>query len=160
MATFDYAADFEAAVKGLAEANEWEVAESDKESAVIEFETEDGDTLGVFITRYDDFVEFTVPSATVFETEDEIPHEASTYLLQRNAELPLGFWCMEVSEDGDMFYSLMHNEMAGPMDDETFADIVTTMLDECEEFEAQWDFGEEEDEEAGEDEEDEEEDEV
>jgi hypothetical protein len=153
MATFDLAADFEAAVKGLAEANEWEVAESDKDLAVIEFETEGGDTMGVFIARYDDFVEFTVPSVSIFESEEEIPHEASTYLLQRNSELPLGFWCMETSDDGAMFYSIMHNEPLGMMDGETFADIVTTMLDECEEFDDEWETGEEEGEDEEEDEE-------
>lgn len=125
---------FEKAIQAFAEANEWEAAELDADKAIFEFEMESGRTQTVYVIPYEDVVEFSVPSAASFESEEDIPHEASTILLQRNSQLKLGFWCMEEIED-EWCYEIMHNESFEELDEENFAEIVEALINECDEFE-------------------------
>ena len=138
MTTFDLSKDFQKALKALATANDWDIEFSEKTTASLEFESEAGDGIPLYIDRYEDEVVFTVSAAPVFKDEAEIPHPASTYLLRRNADLPFGFWCLEESDEGEMFYSLVYVEPLGEMDTERFAQIVDVLVGECEEFDEQW----------------------
>jgi hypothetical protein len=138
MTTFNLSKDFQKALKALATANDWDIEFSGKTTASIEFASEAGEGIPLYVDRYEEQVVFTVSAAPIFKDEKDIPHDASTYLLRRNADLPFGFWCLEESDEGEMFYSLVHAEPLGEMDTEHFADIVDVLMDECEEFDKQW----------------------
>jgi len=138
MTTFDLSKDFQKALKALATANDWDIEFSGKTTGILEFANASGEGIPLYVDLYDEQVVFSVSAAPIFKTEADIPHEASTYLLHRNADLPFGFWCLEESDEGEMFYSLVHAEPLGDMETEHFADVVDVLMDECEEFDKQW----------------------
>ena len=140
---------FKEAIKQFAEENEWAVGEIDKESATLDFETEAGGEYTLYLDYDEDTLNFSVPSATVFENEEDLPGEVSTELLKRNSELDTGFWAIEELEDG-WGYVLYHDQKLPnkdfdlDLDADTFRQIVDDMIEEVEEFDDSWEDAEEE----------------
>lgn len=88
----------------------------------------------VYAIQYGSVVEFSVQSAFVIDSEEEIPHALSTALLQKNSQYKLGAWCVEKISD-KYVYSIMHNCDVQLLDKDNFVQIVTSLITECDEFE-------------------------
>lgn len=130
-------------IRDYAKRLNWNLTELDNDSAVLDFEIESGNDLSVYIDRDEDSIVFSVPSNAMEDEEEDLPDEASTFLLKRNAEIPVGFWALEETEDG-WGYVLYHDQkiIAGNLEQnlnlEAFQKLVTALLEECEEFNDEW----------------------
>ncbi len=118
----------------------WGVEEILDDCATFNLSSESGNEQTLFVTLNEEVIEFDIPSAAVYNSEDEISHELSTDLLKRNAELPVGAWVLEQIDD-QWCYSIMWNtsldELEG-MDEETLSEVVNTLVEECDEFDQTW----------------------
>lgn len=113
----------------------WRIAELDDKHAVLRFNMNSGRVQTLYVVRFETTLEFSVPSAAIFDSEDEIPHVLSTALLERNAEKKYGFWCIE-KLNGRYAYSYMHNAELQLIDSAYFAAVVRALTNECDDFEA------------------------
>jgi hypothetical protein len=113
----------------------WKIAEIDDKHVVLKFNTEGGRTQTLYIIRFDTTLEFSVPSMAAFDSEDNVPHYFSTLLLKRNSQNKIGFWCIEVINNKQVF-SYMHNAELSLMNADYFAKVVRMCVKECDEFEA------------------------
>lgn len=102
--------------------------------AVLGFNMPSGNVQTLYIIRYETTLEFSVPSAAVFDSIDEIPHYLSTMLLKRNAERKIGFWCVE-EISGKQTYSHMYNAEMELINVKYFARLVQILINECDDFE-------------------------
>jgi hypothetical protein len=93
-----------------------------------------GCTQTIFILRYDTTLEFSCPSGLKFDSFNYIPHQLSSFLLKENSKYKIGFWCVE-EIGGRLVFSIMHNAEISLIDLSYFVDIVTTLIDKCDEFE-------------------------
>jgi len=109
----------------------WQIADLNENRALLRFESASGRAQNLLILRYDSTLEFSAPSTTQFESEDQIPNYLSTMLLRRNAENKIGFWCIEML-DGKLTYTYMHNVDLSHINNEHFADAAQFLVRECE----------------------------
>ncbi len=112
----------------------WNIAELTDKKAVLDFEMDSGRTQRLYIIRYDTTLEFSVPSIYHFESTDDIPHFISTILMQKNSTKKIGFWCIEEISD-EQYYSVMHNAEIELMNEDYFAQVVRTLINDCDDFE-------------------------
>lgn len=127
---------FQRTIKDYCNRCGWRIAEIDDSYAKLIFTMPSGQDQALFIVPYQSTLEFSVPSALMVDRLEDIPHELSTKLLQRSSETKIGFWCIE--EIGDNYvYSYMHNAEIQLINLEYFANVVQTLIIECEEFEQQ-----------------------
>lgn len=112
----------------------WEIANKNDEQIILVFEMASGREQFVSIVRYDDILEFTVPTSFESETEEEIPHELSTALMKQNAGMSFGFWAIKKINDKFIF-CIMHNLPFDIITIDYFKTVVTAMYNECEELE-------------------------
>ena len=130
---------FKKVVKDFADTNEWPI-EWDGDLATIEFEAESGNAQTLYIGEGDGVVEFDVPSAAAFDSENAVPDEACKILLKRNVLLPVGAWVLEEIDD-QWCFSVMYNEdleVLNNMEYDELADRVATLVEECDEFDRLW----------------------
>ena len=125
---------FKNAVQTCSAQNGWHVAEITDSMAKLRFTMPTGRVQILYIIKYDSTMEFSVPSAALFDSEEECPGDLSTILLRRNAERKVGFWCIEPIS-GKYGYSCMHNAEIQQIDAAYFARIVRALIEECDEFE-------------------------
>ncbi len=129
-ASFDFKATFEQYSQDAG----FTLAEADERKAVITFTMDSGRPQTLFIIRYDETLEFSVPSMAAFDSEEEIPGGLSTVLLQRNARRKMGFWAVE--EIGEkQVYSVMHNLEIEDLDPDQFSRLTLSLVQECDDFE-------------------------
>jgi len=132
---------FTALVGRMAEDNGWIVSELSEEEAVLEYKLEGDKVCSLYLSMdEDEVVEIAVPSEAVFASEDEIPHEASTALLKRNLQTSAGFWVLDQYED-ELSYTLVHVELLETLEEsdrEELAELISALVEECEEFNGLW----------------------
>ena len=130
-----FSSDFKKAIPALAKENDWKLKDISDDRAVLEFETAGGRVQTLYIIKFANTLEFSVPSAAVFNSVDDIPDHLATRLLQRNNELKVGFWALEEIQ-GKWVFSVMHNEELNRLHSENFGKIVSTLVLECDAFES------------------------
>jgi len=112
----------------------WKLTDLDSKHAKIKFSMQSGRTQNLFIMNYDSVVEFSVPSAAIFDSYDEIPHILSSILLLKNSEYKMGAWSIE--KIGEKFcYSVMHNCELRVLERDSFGRIAVMLIKACDEFE-------------------------
>lgn len=131
---------FKTLIEHLVRDNGWVKSELNEDEAVIEYELEGGSVYSLFFSLQEDVVEIALPSEAVFESEDEIPHEASTMLLRRNMRTEAGFWGLE-EFDNQLCYTLIHVEMLDSLEESSsaeLAELITALVEECDEVNSIW----------------------
>jgi hypothetical protein len=126
--------DFMNFITRMCGVHQWKITESDNEHAVIQFAVNETRSQTLFVFGFDNSLEFSAPSFAAFDSFENVPHLISTTLLQINAKTKIGFWCLE--QIGDRFvYTFMHNATMAHVSEETFGDIVTSVIQRVDEFE-------------------------
>jgi hypothetical protein len=126
--------NFANTIKKYCAANGWKIADLSNELAMLRFSMSSGRSQTLYIIRYESTLEFSVPSAAVFDSEDSIPHFLSTLLLKRSSEKRIGFWCIE-QIGGKHVYSCMHNAELQLIDSNYFTRVARALINECDDFE-------------------------
>lgn len=125
---------FRSTIEGYCRTIGWKISSIDNDMAVIKFDMDSGSTQTLLIVKYDSTLEFSCPSGLKFDDIDEIPHYLSTFLLSKNAEYKLGFWCIQKIV-GKQFFSIIHNAEISLIDVNYFGKVVIRLVEECDEFE-------------------------
>lgn len=112
----------------------WKISDINERRAILKFNADSGNTQTLFIIRYENTLEFSVPSAVKFNSEDNVPGWMSTMLLCKNAEYKLGFWCMETI-DYQKVFSIMHNAELSLINVDYFGRVILKLIEECDQFE-------------------------
>lgn len=110
----------------------WNIAGLEDRAAMLQFHMKNsGRVQTLFIFQVGSTLEFLSPLKKVaFASPNDIPHTLSTALLQRNANLTIGFWC--VAQIGNQFFfSCMHNIEMKMLKVGYFRLIVTALIEEC-----------------------------
>jgi hypothetical protein len=127
--------NFQDTIQNYAAQQGWPLAGVDEQHAILRFDMPSGRVQTLYILNYKNTLEFSVPSAAGFPSQDSIPHMLSTPLLKKNTRNSLGFWCiMEIVEK--QVYTYMHNAELQLLSPEYFRRVVVTLVNECDEFEA------------------------
>lgn len=100
----------------------------------MKFEADSGNTQTLFIIRYENTLELSVPSGLKFNSLEDVPGWMSTLLLSRNSQYKVGFWCIEEIE-GQNVFSIMHNAEISLINVDYFGKVVLRLVNECDEFE-------------------------
>ncbi|MEM1171540.1 MAG: hypothetical protein AAGJ08_21270 [Cyanobacteria bacterium P01_H01_bin.35] len=111
----------------------WNIAKLNDRQAMLQFTMDSGRVQRLYICKYDSILEFSVPSAAVFDSFDDIPDVISSILLTKNSEYKLGGWCVEKIQDKAV-YSIVHNVDINSVDFAYFVDLVHCIISECEKF--------------------------
>lgn len=131
---FGGTSSFEKEIRQFCKDQSWAIDTIDSEHAVIKFGMSSGRTQPLWIVKHGSTLEFSVPSALVFDSEDALPGFISSLLLRANAKNKIGFWCVE--EIGDKFvYSFMHNAEMDLINSEYFARVSRFLCQECDRLE-------------------------
>ncbi len=131
---------FKALIERLVRENGWAAPELHDEEAVVDYELEGGALYSLYFTLQDNVVEIAVPSEAVFENEEDIPHEASTMLLQRNMFTDAGFWGLDEFDD-QLRYTLIHVELLDSLeesDSPELDELITALVEEVDEVNSIW----------------------
>lgn len=121
-------------IQEYCEKHMWKIAKISAEGAEIIFKMSTGNEQHLYIIQYGNTLEFSVPSGATHATLEDVPHQLSTLLLKKNAELRVGFWAIE--KIGDMVaYSIIHNIVKEQIDEKIFGEVVQILVFECEKFE-------------------------
>ena len=129
-----FSSDFKKAIPALAQENNWKVTEIADDRAVLEFATAGGRTQTLYILKYPATLEFSVPSAAIYNSVDEIADHLATQLLKRNNALQIGFWALEEIQ-GKWVFSVMYNEELSRLHAEKFGNVVSALVADCDTFE-------------------------
>lgn len=113
---------------------DWTIREINDSKAILMFTADSGNTQTVFIIRYKETLEFSVPSGLDFPNLDDVPGRLSTLLLSDNATDRVGFWCIE-DIGGRQTFSVMHNAEMSLIDLQYFGLVVLTLVKKCDDFE-------------------------
>lgn len=128
------AANFRTTIRNYCNQIGWKIAEIDDKHATLLFDMNSGRTQKLYIIRYGEVLEFSVPSLLQADDDDEIPHPLSTLLLKRNAQMSIGFWAIE--EINQKFtFSIMHNAPLELINVKFFEAVVNSLISECDELE-------------------------
>jgi hypothetical protein len=125
---------FKSAIQNCSAQNGWTIAEITDDAAKLRFGMSSGRLQILYILKFENTLEFSVPSAVMLDSEEEFPGVLSAKLLRRSAEQKVGFWCIE-RISGKYAYSYMHNAEMQQIDAAYFARIVRTLIKECDDFE-------------------------
>jgi len=126
--------NFQSTIIGYCNQIGLKISDINPNRAIIKFNMKSGCTQTIFILRYDTTLEFSCPSGLKFDSFNYIPHQLSSFLLKENSKYKIGFWCVE-EIGGRLVFSIMHNAEISLIDLSYFVDIVTTLIDKCDEFE-------------------------
>ncbi len=121
-------------IKEFCSANNLVLSKLDTNSAVLRFTASSGNTQILYIVRYEDTLEFSVPTAFSFNDLSDVNGLLSAYLLNRNAQRKVGFWCIE-KINNKFFISVMHNAPLSLLDANYFGYILQALVKECDQFE-------------------------
>ena len=146
------AKDFRGAVEQYCEAfnggegNRMQIVQLDDTSAEAEIINEDGYAFTLYLEHDSEEQEllFSIPSHAVFDQEEDIPDEVSTFLLKRNvAEDVTGHWALEELEEGWQY--ILYHDLPLPNSDyeqdippEEFGSNLHSLIVEVEEFNELW----------------------
>ncbi|HQN43528.1 MAG TPA: hypothetical protein PLA25_05305 [Anaerolineaceae bacterium] len=125
---------FKSLVEKYCKQQDWKIAEIDDKHATIRFNMESGRVQTLYIIKYDNTLEFSVPSLAAFDSEDKIPHFLSTILLKKSATQKVGFWTIE-EIGGKHVYSVMQNVEMQLLEAEYFTKVVRALVSQCDDFE-------------------------
>ncbi len=128
---------FKQNITNCAKDNHWKLSEITDTYAVLELVAESGTVQTLYVNKFPNTIEFSIPSAYAFKSDQDLG-EASTALLERNADLRIGYWCLE-KIDKKWTFEVMHNEPLDQLDANYFGDIVASLVKECDEFEQSMD---------------------
>jgi len=126
--------NFERTIRKYCSANGWKIADLNSRRAILKFSMNSGRNQTLYIIRFESRLEFAVHSMAAFDSEEDVPHILSTMLLKRSAQLKIGFWCIE-EIGGKQVYSCMHNAEMELLNSDFFANVVTALIKECDDFE-------------------------
>ncbi|GAX40241.1 hypothetical protein NIES4075_12040 [Tolypothrix sp. NIES-4075] len=112
----------------------WNIYDINERKAILRFNADSGNTQTLFIIKYQNTLEFSVPSALKFNSIDDVPGSLSSLLLSKNSKFKLGFWCLEEIENMQIF-SIMHNAEISLINAEYFTKVVLRLVDECDTLE-------------------------
>ena len=112
----------------------WRINELNDRRAILKFGANSGNTQTLFIIRFENTLEFSVPSGVNFYNRDDVPGWMSTMLMCKNAEYKIGFWCIENIE-GRQTFSIMHNAEMSLINVDYFKKVVLKLVNDCDEFE-------------------------
>jgi DNA-directed RNA polymerase subunit RPC12/RpoP len=125
---------FRTTIQGYCNQAGWKINDINDSRAILRFDMESGSVQTLFIIRYDNTLEFSCPSGIKFDDIDDLPHWLSTYLMQKNAEYKIGFWCIE--KIGAKFvFSMMHNAEITLIEPKYFVKVVLKLIQDCDDFE-------------------------
>lgn len=127
-------ANFRTTVQKFCNQLGWKIADLNNDRAILRFNMNSGRTQTLYIIRYDQTLEFSVPSGAAFDNVDAIPHYLSTVLLKRSSDKKIGFWCIE-EIGGKQVFSCMHNAEISLLNVEYFGKVVRALIGECDDFE-------------------------
>ena len=111
----------------------WSIDSIEDDHLTIRFSMESGREQIVYIINYNSIIEFSVPSIAMFNNQDDIPHNISTELLQKNSKFGIGAWSIETIGE-NYVYSVMYNCTLEELGGELFEKVVLTLRDECDTF--------------------------
>lgn len=83
----------------------WKPNDLKENSASLKFTMDSGREQVLYIIKYNEIVEFSVPSVASFDNESDIPHVLSTILMQKNATYKIGSWCIEKISRKQVFFN-------------------------------------------------------
>ncbi|MCT7957047.1 hypothetical protein [Laspinema palackyanum] len=126
--------NFRSTIQNYCTQLKWRINDINDRRAILRFNASSGNTQTLFIIRYENTLEFSVPSGLKFNSDSEIPGVFSTYLLVKNASYKLGFWCIE-EISGQKVFSIMHNAEISLINANYFERVVLRLVNECDEFE-------------------------
>jgi hypothetical protein len=112
----------------------WNIFDINERKAILRFNTDSGNTQTLFIIKYESTLEFSVPSGLKYNSIDDVPGWLSSFLLSKNSEFKLGFWCLEQIDNRKIF-SIMHNAEISLINSEYFTRVVLRLVNECESLE-------------------------
>jgi hypothetical protein len=112
----------------------WSINDINNSRAILKFSADSGNSQTLFIIRYDNTLEFSVPSGLKFYSLEDVPGWMSTMLLSRNSQFKLGFWCIEKISNQQVF-SMMHNAEISLINVDYFRQVVLKLVNDCDEFE-------------------------
>lgn len=127
-------ANFRSTIQRYCNQLEWRISDINDRRAILKFDSNSGNTQTLFIIRYDNTLEFSVPSGIKFSDIEDVPGWMSTMLLGRNTEYKVGFWCLE-NIDNKKVFSIMHNAEISLINAEYFRNVVLRLVNECDNFE-------------------------
>jgi 8-oxo-dGTP pyrophosphatase MutT (NUDIX family) len=125
---------FKRAIKTYCEDHNWKIADIDADHAELEFRILSKRKHSLHIFRYDSTIEFSVATVAVSDSEEARAKPFSRILLQRNSQKKIGFWCIKEIEE-KFFYCYMHNAELKLLDSEHFAQIIGSLISECDAIE-------------------------
>jgi hypothetical protein len=129
--------DFQDVLQRLAGHFGWDSSQIEEEEAVFDFKVESGNEKTLYLYLNEGSVEFNVPSDYGFDDAEDAPHEVSTILLRRNANVEVGAWILEDEDDGEWVYTLVWDadlETLASLGYEEIETIIHAMLEEVDEF--------------------------
>ncbi len=124
-------------IQAMAADNGWSLEDAEEGFAMLSFPFSSGHKQMIFISDYDDMIEFEVSSSRLPVTQlEQIPAEFAIALLQMNAQSKLGFWCIDGTE-APYRISLMYNADARHLSAGRFGEIVRSLATNVEDLEEQ-----------------------
>ncbi len=122
--------NFQTLIRYYCEDHGWACEEESEDIVSLKVEGDEGGEIPLLIQRCDATIHFSAASSLYFPSIDEIPHLASTGLLQMNSDFEIGYWSIfEIS--GQFNYSFNHNQEASVLDSDLFGGIVRHLVDIC-----------------------------
>lgn len=112
----------------------WRISDLNDRRAILKFNADSGNTQTLFIIRFENTLEFSVPTGMKFSSTEDVPGWMSTMLLCKNTKYKIGFWCIE-DLDGQQVFSVMHNAEISLINVEYFRSVVLKLVSECDGFE-------------------------
>ena len=133
--------NFKEIMQAFAQHLGWEADEIDESQAHFLLTNDDGEDQELMIFSEGEQVEIIAPSLVGFTSEDELPHDVSTELLQRNADLDVGAWTL-IDLDSELLYALrwtLDLDALAAIERDRFGEIAADLLRECADFDSEWD---------------------
>ncbi|MEB3339540.1 hypothetical protein [Okeania sp.] len=124
---------FEHLVKNNSAKAGWNISKLNDKQAMLKFIMDSGRVQRVYITKFDSILEFSVPSAAVFECLDDIPNLISSILLTKNTQYKIGEWFVENIQD-KLVYSIIQNVNIDSINFGYFISLVHFLVSECDKF--------------------------
>lgn len=125
--------NFQTTIRAYCDENDWELDELDEKIATLRFEDETDTPMLVFIHQCFSYINFFVPSVAIFGSIAEVPHLASTGLLQMNERIEIGHWSL--AEVGEEFnYTLNHRHDISVLSSELCRETVSELISVCSQF--------------------------
>lgn len=131
----DPALVFQSTIKRLAKAHAWPIEEITGKKVSLKMHAESGNAYELDVFRFEKnmLLEFSVSTELTFPSGEEVPHWLSTFMLERNAKMTVGFWCLQ-KVDEKLTYAVIHNEEIGLLNSDYFGRIGRKLVWECDDM--------------------------